>query len=65
MHRAAGPPRQQVERALAVRDGGFDALGEKLLTLAGQPLPPATRARRWRIPVAYGGEHGIDLEEVA
>ena len=28
-------------------------------------LPPATSARRWRIPVAYGGEHGIDLEDVA
>ena len=23
------------------------------------------RRRRWRIPVAYGGEHGIDLEDVA
>ena len=41
---------------------GFDALGDKLLVLASQPLPPATKARRWRIPVAYGGEHGIDLE---
>ena len=27
--------------------------------------PATTRARRWRIPVAYGGEHGIDLEDVA
>ena len=43
----------------------FDVLGEKLLALASQPLPPATKARRWRIPVAYGGEHGIDLEDVA
>src|SRR5437763_17032014 len=30
---------------------GFDALGEKLLALAGRPLPPTTTARRWRIPV--------------
>ena len=44
---------------------GFEALGEKLLALAEQPMPPTTRTRRWRIPVAYGGEHGIDLEDVA
>jgi 5-oxoprolinase (ATP-hydrolysing) subunit B len=44
---------------------GFDALGEKLKSLAQHPLPPKTKSRRWRIPVAYGGEHGIDLEEVA
>ena len=44
---------------------GFDALGEKLLALAGQPQPPMAKTRRWRIPVAYGGEHGIDLEDVA
>jgi KipI family sensor histidine kinase inhibitor len=44
---------------------GFDALGEKLAELAGQPVPPVAHTRRWRIPVAYGGEHGIDLEDVA
>jgi 5-oxoprolinase (ATP-hydrolysing) subunit B len=44
---------------------GFDALGEKLLALAGQPQPPMAKTRRWRIPVAYGAEHGIDLEDVA
>jgi KipI family sensor histidine kinase inhibitor len=43
----------------------FEALGEQLLALAQRPLPAATRTRRWRIPVTYGGEHGIDLEEVA
>ena len=43
----------------------FDALGEKLLALASQPQPPTAQTRRWRIPVAYGGEHGIDLEDVA
>ncbi|WP_213775849.1 5-oxoprolinase subunit PxpB [Bradyrhizobium sp. dw_78] len=44
---------------------GFDALGEKLLALAQLPVPTMTSTRRWRIPVAYGGEHGIDLEDVA
>jgi 5-oxoprolinase (ATP-hydrolysing) subunit B len=44
---------------------GFDALGEQLLALAQRPLPEATRTRRWRIPVTYGGEDGIDLEDVA
>jgi 5-oxoprolinase (ATP-hydrolysing) subunit B len=43
----------------------FDTLGEKLLTLAQLPVPPAATTRRWRIPVVYGGEHGIDLEDVA
>jgi KipI family sensor histidine kinase inhibitor len=43
----------------------FDTLGEKLIALAEQPLPPVTKTRRWRIPVTYGGEHGIDLEDVA
>ncbi|MCP3469734.1 5-oxoprolinase subunit PxpB [Bradyrhizobium sp. CCGUVB1N3] len=44
---------------------GFEALGHKLMALASQPPPPTTKTRRWRIPVAYGGEHGIDLEDVA
>jgi KipI family sensor histidine kinase inhibitor len=43
----------------------FEALGEQLLALAERPVPTATRTRRWRIPVTYGGEHGIDLEDVA
>src|SRR3982075_4360517 len=43
----------------------FDTLGEKLTLLAQLPVPPATKTRRWRIPVVYGGEHGIDLEDVA
>ena len=43
----------------------FDTLGEKLTALAQLPVPPATKTRRWRIPVSYGGEHGIDLEDVA
>jgi KipI family sensor histidine kinase inhibitor len=43
----------------------FDALGERLLELAHQPVPRSEKTRRWRVPVAYGGEHGIDLEDVA
>jgi KipI family sensor histidine kinase inhibitor len=44
---------------------GFDALGEKLVSLAQHPLSPTTKSRRWKIPVAYGGENGVDLEHVA
>ncbi len=44
---------------------GFEELGEKLIALAQLPVPTAISTRRWRIPVAYGGEHGIDLEDVA
>jgi KipI family sensor histidine kinase inhibitor len=44
---------------------GFEALGEKLKALAQRPVPAAVRTRRWRVPVAYGGENGIDLEDVA
>src|SRR4051812_10186696 len=43
----------------------FGALSEKLLDLAKRPVPSATNRRRWRIPVLYGGEHGIDLQDVA
>jgi KipI family sensor histidine kinase inhibitor len=43
----------------------FDTLGEKLLILAQMPAPPAATTRHWRIPVVYGGEHGIDLEDIA
>ena len=43
----------------------FAALGEKLVTLAQRPLSAGAKARRWRVPVTYGGENGIDLKEVA
>jgi KipI family sensor histidine kinase inhibitor len=43
----------------------FDALSGKLAALAQLPVPPVTKTRRWRIPVVYGGEYGIDLEDVA
>jgi KipI family sensor histidine kinase inhibitor len=44
---------------------GFEELGEKLTALSEMPALPTTATRRWRIPVAYGGEHGVDLEDVA
>lgn len=44
---------------------GFDELGAQLLTLAQRAKPVSVGTRRWRIPVVYGGEHGIDLEDVA
>ena len=43
----------------------FEKLGETILRLAQRPAPAATATRRWRIPVVYGGEHGVDLEDVA
>jgi KipI family sensor histidine kinase inhibitor len=43
----------------------FATLSEKLAVLAQLPVPATAKARRWRIPVVYGGEHGIDLEDVA
>ena len=43
----------------------YEALGARLLELAQQPVPAKAKTRRWRIPVTYGGEHGIDLEDVA
>jgi KipI family sensor histidine kinase inhibitor len=43
----------------------FETLGARLIALARLPADAGSRARRWRIPVAYGGEQGIDLEDVA
>jgi len=43
----------------------FDTLSQELVSLARLPVPPEIKTRRWRIPVVYGGEHGIDLEDVA
>lgn len=45
---------------------GFDALAQQLTTLAQSHVASdSTAKRRWRIPVRYGGEHGIDLEDAA
>jgi KipI family sensor histidine kinase inhibitor len=43
----------------------FETLRARLVTLAEAPAPAAGKARRWRVPVNYGGENGIDLEDVA
>ena len=43
----------------------FGTLSESARALAQLPVPAAANTRRWRIPVVYGGEHGIDLEDVA
>jgi len=40
-------------------------LGAKLLALAARRDAPARKGRRWRVPVVYGGDYGIDLEAVA
>ncbi|ACF01466.1 5-oxoprolinase subunit B [Rhodopseudomonas palustris] len=45
---------------------GFGALSDQLTALAHTSDESETVAkRRWRIPVCYGGEHGIDLEDAA
>ena len=44
---------------------GYAELSDKLLALAQRPVPPETGIRRWRVPVVYGGDDGIDLDDVA
>ena len=44
---------------------GYEALGTQLLALATGPLSLDAKTRNWRVPVCYGGENGIDLEDVA
>jgi 5-oxoprolinase (ATP-hydrolysing) subunit B len=43
----------------------YETLGAKLVALVEAPAAPIGKARRWRVPVNYGGENGIDLEDVA
>ena len=43
----------------------FPTLGRKLTQLAERPVSSSERSRLWRVPVTYGGEYGIDLEDVA
>ncbi len=40
-------------------------LGQELVELAQRPMPASEKTRLWRVPVAYGGDYGIDLEDVA
>jgi KipI family sensor histidine kinase inhibitor len=43
----------------------FAILSETLVSLAADLPDEPTEGRWWRIPVVYGGEFGIDLEDVA
>jgi KipI family sensor histidine kinase inhibitor len=43
----------------------FKSLAQKILDLAEQPLASTQTMRHWRVPVVYGGEYGIDLEDIA
>jgi len=40
-------------------------LAAQALKLARTVAPQQGKARRWRVPVVYGGEFGIDLEDIA
>lgn len=44
---------------------GSAALRKRIKKLVPKSAEAETAARRWTIPVAYGGAHGLDLEEVA
>lgn len=44
---------------------GFDDLGRRLTDLAGTLTGRDVLGRTWLVPVAYGGENGIDLEATA
>jgi KipI family sensor histidine kinase inhibitor len=45
---------------------GFDAIALEITRLAQSSSDDGPQAlRRWRIPVCYGGAHGIDLDGVA
>ncbi len=43
----------------------YDAFVARARDLATRLVPEHTTARRWRVPVVYGGAFGIDLEDVA
>jgi KipI family sensor histidine kinase inhibitor len=44
---------------------GFADLSTHLQALAAAARAESGARRRWRIPVVYGGEYGIDLDDVA
>jgi KipI family sensor histidine kinase inhibitor len=44
---------------------GFATLSSKLLSLCHDLPEVPSEGRLWRVPVVYGGVHGIDLEEIA
>ncbi|WP_439495792.1 5-oxoprolinase subunit PxpB [Bosea sp. (in: a-proteobacteria)] len=41
------------------------ALKARIVELAAQATDVDRRTRRWRVPIVYGGEHGMDLEGTA
>lgn len=43
----------------------IEPIAEAVLAMANAVVPEQGAARRWRIPVTYGGEFGIDLDDVA
>ncbi len=43
----------------------FATLSGRLVALASEPGAARDHARHWRVPVAYGGEYGADLDDVA
>ena len=43
----------------------YDAFVAAVLALAEAPPTALAKGRRWRVPVVYGGEFGIDLAAVA
>jgi len=42
-----------------------DALSAHLIAVGEGTEMTARTRRRWRVPVAYGGDHGVDLDEMA
>jgi KipI family sensor histidine kinase inhibitor len=44
---------------------GYRALADRLLALAQRPVPAESAVRLWQVPVVYGGDYGIDLDDVA
>lgn len=44
---------------------GFAELSNCVSSLAGLETAETGKTRRWRVPVVYGGEYGVDLDEVA
>lgn len=47
------------------RSADYDGLTARIASLARAPLTMRSNARRWRVPVAYGGAFGFDLDEAA
>jgi KipI family sensor histidine kinase inhibitor len=43
----------------------IEALRATILALAARPVGDAQAGRNWRVPVVFGGAHGVDLDAVA